>query len=48
MVKLLKGDRRQINYLINREYARLSKSAKPGERIKLRRAIKQSIINQLS
>ena len=48
MVKLLKGNRKQIKYLIDREYARLSKSAKPGEKIKLRRAIKRSIINQLS
>jgi hypothetical protein len=47
MVRLLKGSKRQINYLVNKEYARLSRSAKPNERAKLKRAIKSSIINQL-
>jgi hypothetical protein len=44
-MKLKNG--KQINYLINREYFkiinRLSPSAKPSERRKLKKAIKQSI-----
>mgnify|MGYP001170199838 CR=1 FL=1 len=47
MVKLSKGNREWINFLINREYSRLYKSAKPNERKGLKKAIKRSIINQL-